>query len=359
MMRIAIVNDMPMAVEVLRRVIKSIPKYEVAWVAYDGAEAVQKCARDLPDLLLMDLLMPVMDGVEATKQIMKNSPCPILVVTATVTGNSSKVFDAMGYGALDAVNTPVLGTSGKAEGAAALLSKISTIEKLIGKERKQVTSTIPVKKTSQRVSASFPLIAIGASTGGPLIVAKILGSFPVGLRAGIVVIQHDDVEFAEGLALWLGEQTPLPVELAQDGSPIEAGRVLLAGTNDHLIITNSLNLMYTPEPESYPYRPSVDVFFKSVAEHWPGAAIGALLTGMGRDGAEGLLAMRQAGWHTIAQDQKTSIVYGMPKAAVEIDAAVEILPADQIAAGLTEALKRNQTKSIRAQNHGRDQEIPK
>jgi two-component system, chemotaxis family, response regulator WspF len=358
-MRIAIVNDMPMAVEVLRRVIKSIPKYEVAWVAYDGAEAVQKCARDLPDLVLMDLLMPVMDGVEATKQIMKNSPCPVLVVTATVTGNSSKVFDAMGHGALDAVNTPVLGASGKAEGASALLSKIGTIEKLIRREPTKSSFPATVKKSAPTAKAEFPLIAIGASTGGPLIIANILHSLSAELQAGIVVIQHVDVEFAEGLALWLDEQATLPVALAQDGSQLEAGKVLLAGTNDHLIVTNSLHLMYTSKPESYPYRPSADVFFKSVAEHWPGTAIGVLLTGMGKDGAEGLLAMRQAGWHTIAQDQKTSIVYGMPKAAAELNAAVEVLPADQIAEALTQALKRNQSKSIRAKSQGRDQEIRK
>src|SRR3990172_7762730 len=131
-MRIAIVNDVTLAVEALRRVVLSA-RYEIAWTAYDGAEAVRKCSADTPDLILMDLLMPVMDGVEATRLIMQNSPCAILVVTATVSGNASKVFDAMGHGALDAVNTPVLGVSGHLEGAAQLLTKITTIGKLLGK----------------------------------------------------------------------------------------------------------------------------------------------------------------------------------------------------------------------------------
>src|SRR5262245_60790682 len=128
-MRVGIVNDVPLAVEALRRVVASNKVHEIAWIAYDGEQAVQKCKADTPDLVLMDLIMPVMDGVEATRQIMQNSPCAILVVTATVTGNASKVFDAMGHGALDAVNTPVLGMSGSMEGAAALLSKMETIAK--------------------------------------------------------------------------------------------------------------------------------------------------------------------------------------------------------------------------------------
>src|SRR3989442_12517502 len=131
-MRIAIVNDMLIAVEALRRVVSGAPGYQVAWMARDGAEAVVKCAADTPDLILMDLIMPGLDGVEATRQIMMESPCAILVVTATVSGNAPKVFEAMGFGALDAVNTPVLGAHGKLEGATALLNKIATIGKLIG-----------------------------------------------------------------------------------------------------------------------------------------------------------------------------------------------------------------------------------
>src|SRR5258708_6960069 len=124
-MKIAIVNDMKLAVEAMRRIVKTVPEYEIAWVAYDGEDAVRKCAEDRPDLILMDLMMPNVDGVEATKRIMANSPCAILVVTATVTGNVSKVFEAMGCGALDSVCTPVLGVEGKTDGAASLLNKIA------------------------------------------------------------------------------------------------------------------------------------------------------------------------------------------------------------------------------------------
>jgi two-component system response regulator WspF len=343
-MRIAIVNDMPMAVEALRRVVATTREHQIAWIAYDGAEAVRKCAEDVPDIILMDLLMPVMDGVEATREIMKNSPCAVLVVTGSVNRNASKVFDAMGHGALDAVKTPVLGPSGKAEGAAALLDKISIVGRIIRKPAE--TERVQPQKSSitGAFTAEIPLIAIGASTGGPLIVAKILSSLPADLQAGIVLIQHVDLEFAQGLADWLDEQTKLTVRLAKEGDVIETGKVLVAGTNDHLILSGSRTLTYTPEPQNYSYRPSANVFFKSVVEHWTGNAIGVLLTGMGRDGAEGLLAMRGAGWHTIAQDQKTSVVYGMPRAAAELNAAVQILPADQIATEITDGLVRNHKK---------------
>src|SRR5437667_50278 len=137
-MRIAIVNDVRLAVEALRRVVTQIPTYKIAWIAYDGEEAVTKCAADTPDVILMDLVMPRMSGSEATRRIMRESPCAILVVTATVEGNAGMVFDAMGLGALDVVQTPTLGPDGNVAGGAQLLAKIATIGKLIGKPESQV-----------------------------------------------------------------------------------------------------------------------------------------------------------------------------------------------------------------------------
>ena len=328
-MRIAIVNDLIMAVEALRRVIAAVPGYEIAWVALNGREAVEKCAKDRPDLILMDLIMPVMDGVQATASIMKNSPCAIVVVTATVTGNAAKVFEAMGCGALDAVRTPVLDAEGKIEGAAELLKKIAIVGKLISADVPSLKLEAGQKKTA--ATAALPMIAIGSSTGGPKALAQILSRIPRSLGAGIVIIQHVDSSFAGDLAAWLGEQTGLCVTLAQDGMLLEPDRVFVAGTNDHLVIGPDSTLHYTQEPRNYPYRPSVDTFFHSVKQHWPRSDVAVLLTGMGRDGAKGLLGLRQAGWHTIVQDEKTSIIYGMPKAAAELGAAVEILPLETIA----------------------------
>lgn len=330
-MRIAIANDLSMAVEAMRRVLITVPSYELAWVATNGLEAVAKCAVDTPDLILMDLIMPEMNGVEATKQIMSQSPCAILMVTASVKGNTSKVFAAMGYGALDAVNTPILGLTGQSTGGVSLLAKIATIAKLIGKsDRKKPLNFEPTPSIPHNSSLP-PLIAIGASAGGPQALVTLLSCFPSDLKAAVVIVQHMDAQFAPNLALWLNQQSPLGVKMAVPGDRLEVGKVLLAGTNDHLVLGADLALHYTAHPEDYVYRPSVDVLFGSLVKNWSRRGAAVLLTGMGQDGAKGLLSLRSAGWQTIAQDQATSTVYGMPKAAAEIGAAIQILPLKAIA----------------------------
>lgn len=349
-MKIAIVNDLSIATAALRKVVQTVPDYQVVWTAKDGAEAVSRCAQDAPDLILMDLIMPVMDGVEATRQIMKQSPCGILVVTSSTEKHVDRVYEAMCHGALDAVDTPVLSASDSAQSARALLAKIATLRKLlkpsvtpsksslIAASPKSSRSTIPVERSSHWSTAPS-IIAIGASTGGPKALATVLAQLPVGFNAAIAVVQHVDAQFSAGLISWLNQQIALPVRVAKAGEPLETGTVLVAGTNDHLYVKPDLTLDYIQEPIDYPYRPSVDVFFKSLAEHWTRRGTAVLLTGMGRDGAEGLAALRHRGWHTIAQDKASCVVYGMPKAAVELNAAVEVLPADAIAITLLHTAK--------------------
>ncbi|MUG92697.1 chemotaxis-specific protein-glutamate methyltransferase CheB [Scytonema sp. UIC 10036] len=334
-MRIAIVNDALIAVEALRQAIAMHPDYEVAWVAFDGVEAVTKCSVDTPDLILMDVLMPNMDGVEATQLIMNQSPCAILMVTASVNRYATKVFEAMGYGALDAINTPTISYGQQTIDGTGLLKKIATISRLIGK------SSHHHLQTSQQ---NKPLIVVGSSTGGPQALATILSQFPKGFQAAFIVVQHIDAEFAPGLAAWLDEQIPMPVQLAVPGSLPQMGIVLIAGKNHHLIMRPDMTLAYDRQPLDSFYHPSVDVFFKSVTHYWTGYGIGVLLTGMGRDGAQGLKLLRDKGWHTIAQNQQTSVVYGMPKAAVELGAAVEILPVDAIANACKRHLQRKDEK---------------
>jgi two-component system response regulator WspF len=333
-MRIGIVNDLKLACEALRRVVQSEPGHEVAWTAADGREAVERATRDRPDLILMDLIMPKLDGVEATRQIMRQAPCPILVVTSSVSGNIGKVYEAMGLGALDAVDTPVLGANGRVEGGGALLRKIGYLKRLIGAE-------LPQGVRLGDSSASFPaitppnlvepLLLLGASTGGPKAVAQILGGLPPSLPAGVIVVQHVDASFAPGLVRWLRDQSPLPVEVITPGCRPAAGKVLVAQTNDHLVMTADRTLTYSAEPSQECYRPSVDVFFQSVAKRWPRPGVAVVLTGMGRDGAEGLAALRRAGWHTIAQDEASSIVFGMPRAAIERGAAAQVLSPSEMA----------------------------
>ncbi len=337
-MKVAIASDMIMTVETLRRVLMTVPDYQVAWVARDGVEAIAKCAKDTPDLILMDLLMPIMGGAEATRQIMKNSPCAILVVTASVEKNSAKVFEALGCGALDAVSIPVLGSSGDPKDVQVLLTKIATIAKLKGIPTLSAKSRVPTRSASSQITTLAPLVAIGSSTGGPNALATILSHLPANFGAAVVIVQHVDVQFAPGLVEWLNQQTPLQVRIADEGSRLEIGKVLIAATNNHLYLRPNLSLGYTKDPTDYPYRPSVDVFFKSLAQYWKHQGIAVLLTGMGRDGAEGLSLLRTKGWHTIAQNQATCVVYGMPKAAVELGAAVKILPIEAIAPTLIEQL---------------------
>ena len=168
--------------------------------------------------------------------------------------------------------------------------------------------------------------------------ATLLRALPKDFPAAIVIVQHVDEQFAAGMAEWLDRESALPVRVAREGDRPAAGSVLLAGTSDHLALKTIDRLGYTAEPIDYVYRPSVDVFFQSVSRMWRGDAVGVLLTGMGRDGALGLKALRNRGHHTIAQDQATSAVYGMPKAAATLDAAVDILPTDRIAPKLMEIL---------------------
>ena len=177
----------------------------------------------------------------------------------------------------------------------------------------------------------MPLLLLGASTGGPQAVAQVLAGLPGDFPAAVVLVQHVDLRFAEGMAAWLRDQTPLDVQIAPSGAALRVGTVWLAATNDHVVLQADHTLDYTPDPQDYPYRPSVNVFFKSVASHWKGRGCAVLFTGMGRDGAEGLLALRGAGFHTIAQDEKSCVVYGMPRAAVELNAAQDVLPVEKIA----------------------------
>jgi two-component system response regulator WspF len=252
-------------------------------------------------------------------------------VTGSVNRNSSKVFEAMGAGALDAVKTPVLQEMGISVQVPALLGKIQTINRLIGSKSSINT---PRGSSASAIKSDpadrIPLIVIGASAGGPAALAAILAQLPASLPASILVVQHVDSQFASGLAGWLDRQTGLHVRLAREGEEPQPGAVLLTGVNEHLVLSASGKLGYVAGSVDDIYRPSIDVFFKSVERSWRGDVLGILLTGMGRDGAEGLKALHRAGHHTIAQDKASSAVFGMPKAAAELRAASEILALEKI-----------------------------
>ncbi len=356
-MRVAIVNDQLIAVEVLRRVVQTEPSHEIAWIAKDGAEAVQKACADRPDVILMDLVMPTMDGAEATQRIMQSAPCPILVVTGDVARNFSLVCQALGYGAFDAVMTPALTGESPAKAGAELLAKLAKVDgvaRRIKMSRSTTASDSTILKAihrsaseratgdsglrlaaaaaaAQRAIASEqflnapPILLIGASTGGPPALEAILCQLPEDFPGSIIIAQHIGAEFVGELATWLNDRCRLKVRLALNGDVPEKGTVLIANSAQHLQLRKAGTLGYTLDPILSPYKPSVDVLFQSFAQHWATPCVAALLTGMGDDGAQGLLDLRKVGWHTVAQDKESCVVYGMPKAATLIGAASRVL----------------------------------
>lgn len=366
-MKIAIVNDLAVACEALRRAVAEDPALEVIWIARDGLQALELAQRARPDLILMDLIMPRMNGAEATREIMRVAPCPILVVTATVTGNAGLVYEALGAGALDAVNTPSFTQGATLRGGEELLRRIHLVARTqhaaaaesvaIGRRTipsppsppppiarpspvKSAAPQSPSSRAAGSVSSLAPsdpsprtmcaIVAIGASTGGPRAVADVLRALPVDMTAATLIVQHVSTAFVRGFADWLGAETGRRVDLARAGQVVAAGDVLVAGEERHMVLGANGAIEYRDEPRALLHCPAIDELFASLA-HYARPGVAVLLTGMGRDGAQGMMQLRSAGWHTIAQDEKSSVVWGMPGAAHKLGAAVETLALDRIA----------------------------
>jgi two-component system response regulator WspF len=339
-MRVAIVNDQRLAREALRRVILGCGKHVIAWEAADGEEAVRLCRQDLPDVVLMDLIMPGVNGAEATGRIMRETPVAILVVTCGVQTNFALVCEALGHGAFDVVSTPVLACCPPAEAGAELLAKLERVECVNRRLRCQLSCApaekVPPPAPIPAAAAGVPLVALGASTGGPLALAAVLTKLPPTFPAGVLAVQHMNPENVPAFVSWLRARSALDVRSACSGDRPQKGTVLVAHSCDHLVMRPGGWLAYDAEPADYPYRPSADVLFRSLAQNWPSPGVAVVLTGIGRDGAEGLLALRDAGWNTIAQDEASCVVYGMPRAAARLGAAAHILPLDGIASFLAQ-----------------------
>lgn len=340
-LRVAIAVESGSEAEALRKVVEEDPGREVTWLS-PPAEAAARCAVLTPDILLLDLAAPGVDGVEATRRIMEASPTTILIVTSGTAADAGRVFAAMGSGARDVVEVPRHGRGGALEGAGPLRTKLALLARLAAPS--QESGRIPLPSWVELAALPAPLVAVGASTGGPGAVAQLLSGLPPDLAAPVVVVQHVDDTFAAGLAAWLGGQAGRPVRLAMNGDRPREGDVLLAGTSAHLVVTENGSLAYTPEPRESPYRPSIDTFLSSAARFWNAPGVAVLLTGMGRDGAEGLLRCRNAGWFTVAQDERTSVLYGMPRAAREIGAAAAILPLPEIAPAVAQRVREERAR---------------
>lgn len=322
-MKVAIVHDSPAMTGALGQVVRGVSGWSVAWTAVTGADAVDACAARRPDVLLGQLRLPDMNGAELTRRIAASAACPVVLLTDAADTASGLVFEAMAAGAVGVVPVPVIGADGRLAGTDEIVQRLRVASRLGGGRGEAA----PVHR---QVSSNPPLVALGASTGGPAALAVVLGALPVACRAAIVVVQHVGQDFSGELARWLDGRVRLPVRAAARGARPTPGTILLAGGEEDLLVTPAGAFDYRPPPPGSYYHPSVDVFFRSLAEHWALPGLAVLLTGIGRDGAEGLLALRQRGWRTIAQDEASSVVYGMPKAAVELKAAGQVLSLEHI-----------------------------
>ncbi len=305
--------------------------YQVAWHCDNTSDVLQRCQDTHPDLILIQNQLDGANCSNLIKNIMQQAATTVIVVTESIDDNPASIFEAMSAGALDAIVEP---HSDNAELIHELRKKIQNIYSL---QTGLAPKSQPVKQIQKHESHNkTPLIAIGVSTGGPEALLKILSALPATLAASIVIIQHLDMQFSEGMAAWLNKQIPMEVKLAEAGQTPQPSTVYLAATNDHLLLNAEHYFEYTIEPSHYPYRPSVDIFFESILKHWSDNILAILLTGMGRDGANGLLSLHQHGIKTIAQDEASCAVFGMPKAAIENNAVDEICHIDDISKKIIE-----------------------
>ena len=344
--RVLVADDSALMRKLIPQMIESDPDIEVVATAIDGEFALRKIEELKPDVVTLDLEMPRMGGIEVLRQIMRQQPLPIVVVSAHTHEGASLTFKALHMGAFDFIAKPrdVL-SDAMDEIAIELIAKIkaaasSPAERHRPRPLPPVRTPRPAPAASSSSSTLPPskIIAIGISTGGPNTLEYVLAHLPADFPGAILVVQHMPAGFTEAFARRLSEACPLDVREAQTGDTICAGRVLIAPGNRHMRVRRSLQgglVTISEEERVNGHRPSVDVLFHSVAEEFGADAIGVLMTGMGEDGAEGLGHLRQTGALTIAQDEESCIVFGMPRVAIERGYASRVVSLEAMAAVLT------------------------
>ncbi|HEX4452508.1 MAG TPA: chemotaxis-specific protein-glutamate methyltransferase CheB [Kofleriaceae bacterium] len=341
MIRVLVVDDSLTVRSRLVELLRADPGIEVVGEAADGRRAVELCAKLKPDVVTLDIVMPDMTGLHATEHIMAHNPTPILIVSSSF--NRGELFDtyaALQAGAVDVLEKPRpedVGWEAQFVGAVRMVARIKVITHPRGRlSTRQRTVTMPPQHELTGAAATEPrelaAIALGASTGGPGALSSVLSAIAPRFTLPILVILHIDAPFATAFAEWLAQQCGHRVRLAIDGDRLvdAAGAVLVAPAERHMIVHHGrIRLVDTP-PRNH-CRPSIDVLFESLAAELGGSVAAALLTGMGRDGARGLLAIRAAGGITFAQDEATSTIYGMPREAVALAAVDRAHPLGEIA----------------------------
>jgi two-component system chemotaxis response regulator CheB len=346
MISVLIADDSALVREVLRDIVDSEPDMQVIGEASDGKDAVEKARVLQPDLITMDVLMPGMDGLAAIEEIMAHYPTPILVFSSAVNVKEMDIaFQAISRGALDVMGKPSDIMSANYEtvrqdllAKIRLLSRIRVIAHVRGKKR---VETPKPKKASLPAPAQDKIkrqvVAFGASTGGPRALVEIFRELPANIRTPLLIVQHIAPSFAEGMAEWLTREARLKITIATDGQMLRAGEAYLAPTDQHLVVEKNRIHLSQEDPVNA-CRPSVDVLFDSVANYYGDSSVAVLLTGMGRDGAEGMKKIHDLKGYTIVQDESTSVIFGMPKAAIDAGAVDEVLPLAEIPAAILRVL---------------------
>lgn len=349
MIRVLIADDSPTSRQLLAAVLERDPAIRIVGEARDGSQAVELTARLRPDLVLMDVTMPRMDGLEATHRIMMRTPTPIVVVSSSVNVRAVSVsLQALRAGALALLPKPAgPGSPGHARDSRELIDTVKAMAQVKVVRRLPVKTGLarpyprahrepptPVLRPAVRApwqpparGGAIQFVAIGASTGGPAALYRILSALPAGFPLPCAIVQHIATGFVEGLAAWLGTAGPLPVKVAAHGDPLIAGRVLLAPDDQHLGVATRHHVMLSDAGPVNGFRPSASVLFETAANTFGREALAIVLTGMGTDGVSGLRAVKQSGGHVLAQDEASSVVYGMPGAAVAagvVDDTVEL-----------------------------------
>jgi two-component system chemotaxis response regulator CheB len=331
--RVLVADDSELFRELLVKVVAADPGFDVVAIAADGNAAAALARSVRPDVITMDLNMPDADGFSGIARIMAETPTPILVLSANP--EEAVGFRALSLGALDILEKPQATTDLDAFGQLLrsrlrLLAGVKVIRHLRGLRERQVAAP--------RHAIRPDLVVVGASLGGPRALATLLRGLPADLPVPVAIVQHIADGFTEGLASWLATESRLDVREATDGAPLRPGRVLLAPTGFHLLVAEGVARLSDAPPVDT-FKPSVTPLFLSAARAYGARVCGVLLTGMGRDGADGLRAIKDAGGPTIAQDEATSAVFGMPRAAIELGAVDRVLPIDDIPRVLVELVR--------------------
>ena len=352
MIRVLVVEDSPAVSELIVHILSSDPTIEVVGTASDGEKAVGAVELLKPDVITMDIHMPKMNGLDAARRIMETRPTPIVVVSASYEPEEvSKTFRALEAGAVAVLQKPGgAGHPDEKETSAELVSTVKAMSEVKVVRRwarvshlSPIPTVRPVGENDIKPSPiEIKVVAIGASTGGPPVLHTILSGLPHDFRVPIVVVQHIAPGFLQGFVDWLGRSTHVPVRIATHGERLVSGQVYLApdGLQIRLAATGHISLA-TGEPENG-LRPSVSCLFRSVANAYGRQAVGVLLTGMGKDGAAELRLMKEKGSITIAQDEESSVVHGMPGEAIRLGGASYVLASNRIAAALTSLAHRGE-----------------